>query len=111
MRYRCSVGAIRRRVPPPSSTRSAPNGWRRQSALRLFQPSHGLRIDGLSPQVKHTRVTLRAAGQFPEAMRLTTEATMTEPKTYDNSPWRRAVARIRDDVRLVSEIAKLIPTA
>jgi hypothetical protein len=50
-------------------------------------------------------------GQDPEAMRLTTDATMTEPKTYDNSPWRRAVARIRDDVRLVSEIAKLIPTA
>ena len=44
-------------------------------------------------------------------MRLTTEATITEPKTYDNRPCRRAVARIFDDVRLLSEIAKLIPTA
>ena len=27
-----------------------------QSARRLFAPSHGLRIDGLPPQVKHTTV-------------------------------------------------------
>jgi hypothetical protein len=54
---------------------------------------------------------MQTGGQKPEAMRLTTEATMTEPKTYDNSPCPRAVARILDDVRFVSEIAKLIPTA
>jgi hypothetical protein len=28
-----------------------------QSARRLFAPSHGLRIDGLPPQVKHTPVS------------------------------------------------------
>jgi hypothetical protein len=53
---------------------------------------------------------MQTGGQNPEAMRLTTEATMTEPKTDDN-PCPRAVARILDDVRFVSEIAKLIPTA
>ena len=44
-------------------------------------------------------------------MRFTTEATITDPNRYDSSACLRAVARILDEVRLVSEIAKLMPTA
>jgi hypothetical protein len=62
----------------------------------LLAPSHGLRIDGLPPQAKHT-LRLRTLehlgagactgtdGQSPEAMRLTTEATMIEPKIVGGS--------------------------
>ena len=44
------------------------------------------------------------------AIKLTTDATITEPNRYDSNAWPSAIARMSDDFKLVSEIAKLIPT-